>query len=347
MRNGTGTAYCLVRGSSDEDAKQRLADMLAYYFGDTYQDTSRIVAVRGDITGSFTVDAPIHTVIHSAATVKHYGSYQYFYDINVTGTKNIIAFAREKDANMIHISTIGVSGEAFEDDYSGYIRVNDGHFYEYNLFVDQPLENVYIRSKFEAEVEVLQAILDGQRANIIRVGNLTNRYTDAKFQPNYTENAYLTRVKAALEFGMIPDYILPLESEMSMVDSTAEAVIRIAEHFNDHFCMFHANNPNKVRIDKLLDMLSAISINIKAVSATEFIEALKTVAVQSGMGYVYEAFINDLNDAGRLNYENATTIESAFTAWYLNKLGFDWPEVDAGYLGRYVEYYRSIRFIEV
>ena len=131
------------------------------------------------------------------------------------------------------------------------------------------MENVYIRSKFEAECEILQAIPDGQRANIIRVGNLTNRFSDTKFQRNYTESAFLTRVKAALEFGMVPDYLLPLDTEFSMVDSTAEAVIKIAEHFNDKFYVFHANNNKKIRFEKLLENLSKLSINIKAVCGVE------------------------------------------------------------------------------
>jgi thioester reductase-like protein len=213
--------------------------------------------------------------------------------------------------------------------------------------VEQPLENVYIRSKFEAEVEVLQAMLEGQKANIIRVGNLTNRLSDAKFQPNYKENAFLTRVKAALDFGMVPDYLLPMESEFSMVDSTAEAVIRIAEHFNEKLCVFHANNNNKIRIEKLLDIVKQLSINMKTVSAPDFIEALRDVAAQSSMGYVYEAFINDMNEAGRLNYENATVIENAFTVWYLNKTGFTWSDVDEEYIKRYVTYFREIGFLDV
>jgi len=347
LRRGTGTAYCLVRGISSKEAQKRLDDTLSYYFVDAYADNNRIVVIHGDITDTFTVDADIHTVIHSAATVKHYGSYDYFYDINVTGTKNVLMFAKQKNARMIHISTTGVSGEAFEDDYSGYVKVNDGHFYEHNLFVNQPLENVYLRSKFEAECEVLQAILEGEQANIIRVGNLTNRFSDAKFQPNYKENAFLTRMRAVLEFGVFPDYLLDLNAEFSMVDSTAESVVRIAEHFNDRFCVFHANSNKKIRFSKLFELLSAISIKMAVVNGDDFVEVLKNIATKSDMGYVYEALVNDMNEMGRLKYEGATVIENDFTAWYLNSLDFDWPEVRVEYLKRYIEYFKNIGYLEV
>ena len=64
-------------------------------------------------------------------------------------------------------------------------------FDETTLFMGQPLENVYARSKFEAEKAVLDAMLEGLEANIIRVGNLTNRVSDAKFQKNHESNAFL------------------------------------------------------------------------------------------------------------------------------------------------------------
>jgi len=71
------------------------------------------------------------------------------------------------------------------------------------------------------------------------------------------------------------------------------------------------------------------------------------LAAKSETSYIYEAFINDLNDAGRLGYENATQIENGFTVWYLNKLGFDWPEIDIVYLTKYIEYFREIGYLTV
>jgi amino acid adenylation domain-containing protein/thioester reductase-like protein len=347
LRSGAGTAYCLVRGGSDEDARTRLADTLAFYFGDTYKDEQRIVTVRGDITGEFAVDADIHTVIHSAATVKHYGSYKYFYDMNVVGTKNVIDFSKQKDARLIHISTLSVSGNSFADDFSGSVSGEEKHFYESSLFIDQPFDNVYGRSKYEAEVEVLNAMLDGLKANIVRVGNLTNRYSDARFQINYTENAFLQRVKAVLEFGLFPDYLLPLYAEFSPVDYAANAVIRIARHFNHQYNVFHVNSNKPLYFDRMFELLKIIGINMKVVDAATFTQALLEAARQAGTEYIYEALMNDMDSDNRLVYESNIRIENDFTAWYLNMLGFDWPEVDVGYLTRYVEYFREIGLLGV
>ena len=45
----------------------------------------------------------IQTVIHTAASVKHYGSYDNFHKINVMGTKHVTDYAKRIHAKMIHI----------------------------------------------------------------------------------------------------------------------------------------------------------------------------------------------------------------------------------------------------
>jgi thioester reductase-like protein len=347
LQNCTGTAYCLVRGSNAEKAQERLADILTFYFSDTYTNDNRIVTIHGDITGDLIVDADIHTVIHSAASVKHYGSYQYFHKMNVSGTKNIINFAKQRDARLIHISTISVSGDGFVDDFNGYVFKEKAYFSEQNLFIDQPFDNVYARSKFNAEVEVLNAMLEGLKANIVRVGNLTNRYSDAKFQINHTENAFVKRVKAVLEFGLFPDYLLPYRAEFSPIDYTANGVIKIVQHFNNHYTIFHVNNDKPLHFDKMLEMLKVINVNMKEVDAATFSEALLGIAQQTGTEYIYEALMNDMNNDNRLIYDGNIHIENMFTVWYLNKLGFDWPEIDVEYIKRYVKYFREIGYFEI
>jgi len=347
LRSGTGTAYCLVRGSGDGDAQQRLDDVLKHYFGGAYADSDRVIAVCGDITSTMAVNADIRTVIHSAATVKHYGSYKYFYDMNVVGTKNVIDFTKSKGANLVYISTISVSGDGFVDDFSGHRFKDRRIFSEQHLFIDQPFDNVYARSKFEAEVEVLNAMLEGLRANIVRVGNLTNRHSDAGFQINYEENAFVKRVKAVLEFGLFPDYLLTYRAEFSPIDYTADAVIKIARHFSDRYSVFHVNSHKPLFFDKMLGLLKTLNIDMKLVDASIFTKALLEAARQAGTEYIYEALMNDMDSDNRLAYDSNISIENTFTVWYLNRLGFEWPNIDIEYLAQYIDYFRSIGYLEV
>lgn len=352
LENEKGVAYCLVRGNDKEECATRLMELLKFYFDDKYTDEigKRIIPICADITKDNLKDLGIpkvNLVIHTAASVKHYGSYKYFHDINVQGTINVIGLANKYRAKLLHISTLSVSGNSMADQFDAYRSEEHKDFFETDLFIDQPLDNVYIRSKFEAEKAVLEAMAEGLQANILRVGNLTSRFSDAKFQKNYTENAFLGRVKAALELGLFPDYLLPLYAEFSPVDCAATAVIKVAQHFNNRYNTFHINSHKPIYFDKLLEILVKLSINMKIVTATDFSDKLKEIAMATDTAYIYEAFAADMDEENRLVYDSNIQIANDFTVWYLNKLGFDWPEIDLEYLRKYIDYFRNLGYLGV
>lgn len=161
-----------------------------YYFGGRYEEEfgRRIIPVVGDIERDGLAEqmpTDVQTVIHTAVSVKHYGSYDYFRRVNVEGTRHVIGYAKEAGAKLIHVFTLSVSGNTMADDFSVYRSEEEKHFYETSLYIGQPLDNVYVRSKFEAEMAVFDVMLDGLEAKVIHVGNLTSRASDYKFQPNY------------------------------------------------------------------------------------------------------------------------------------------------------------------
>jgi thioester reductase-like protein len=346
MREESGKIYCLVR-----DGAEKLMEMLHYYFGDKYDAEigKRILPVVGDITNpdlSSYIPDDVQTVIHTAASVKHYGSYQYFHDINVQGTQNVIDYAKQIRAKLIHISTISVSGNSFADAFTVYRSEEEKHFDEQSLFVEQELDNVYVRSKFEAEMAVLDAALDGLDAKIIRIGNLTNRASDFKFQPNYAQNAFLTRIKAALEFGKLPEYLMPLYAEFSPIDETAEGVIRIAQYAEDQN-VFHLNSNRPIYFTRLLEVLKSLEIPMEVISGKEFNRLLQEYAKYSETEYIYEAFQNDMDENGNLVYDSNIRIINDFTVQFLKRIGFEWTQIDFEYIKGYVEYFRDIGYLAI
>lgn len=48
---------------------------------------------------------------------------------------------------------------------------------------------IYTITKYKAEMIVLKAIEEGLDAQVLRMGNITNRYSDGVFQQNVEENA--------------------------------------------------------------------------------------------------------------------------------------------------------------
>ena len=346
MKEETGKIYCLARGGKD-----RLASSLEYYFGDLYADEmgNRIIAVDGDITKiglANNLPKDIQTVIHTAATVKHYGSYDYFHSVNVQGTKNVIAYAQSVGANLIHVSTLSVSGNSLVDAFDMYRAEETMEFDETSLYIGQPLDNVYIHSKFEAELAVLDAARNGLGIKIVRVGNLTNRLSDLKFQPNYQSNAFLTRVKAAMELGYLPDYLLTLYAEFSPIDQTAEGIIKIAQYADKH-TIFHLNNHRNLYFDRLVEILGALGIRMEVIGGTAFNGILQQLAKKADTEYIYEAFQNDMDESGKLVYDSNIHILNDFTVWFLRKCGFEWAEIDFEYVKGYVDYFRGLGYFEV
>ena len=355
LDNDNGTAYCFVRGNNEEDSSNRLQDLLVFYFGNKYECCDRIKVICADLQkDKFGLQEAeyndlldkVDTVINCAASVKHYGSYKYFYESNVETTKRLIEFCKHSNAKLIHTSTLSVSGNSFGDDFDGVVSENELHFYENTLYIGQPLENVYARSKFEAEKTVLDAVADGLQANIMRMGNLTNRLSDGKFQKNYESNAFLQRVKSVLELGIFPDYLINLYAEFTPIDEAANAVMTIARHFNAKQNTFHINSIKVLYFDKLLKIFNDLGFVMKTVNGETFTNALRATAKQTGLEHIFETFINDMDENDQLNYDSNIRIENDFTVEYLKSLGFEWSDIDFEYMKKYVEYFREIGLLE-
>ena len=351
MQKENGKIYCLIRSDQADDRRGRLKEILQYYFGDRYvsEINKRIIPIIGDIEKEGLSDempSDVQTVIHTAASVKHYGSYSYFHRVNTEGTSHVIEYAKKMRAKLIHISTLSVSGNSMADDFTVYRSDEEKFFCETSFYIGQPLDNVYIRSKFEAERKVYDAMLDGLNAKVIRVGNLTNRASDYKFQPNYTSNAFLTRVKAILEFSLFPDYLIPLYAEFSPIDKTAEGIVKIAQ-YADKQCVFHLNSDKVIHFNRFLEVVHELGIPMKVVSGAEFNCALQETMKQSNTEYIFEAFQNDMDEQGRLVYDSNIRIENKFTLWFLRKVGFEWNETDIKYISGYIDYFRKIGYLEI
>ena len=332
----SGIAYCLVMGSDLSESQKKLYKVLEHYFGSKYKDCARIVVLCRDIVEKIEIDKNFNTVIHCAANVKHYGQYKLFHTVNVIGTENVLNLAKEKNARFVHISTASVSGNSFDQDPDFPAVVFD----ETKLYVEQPLDNVYIRSKFESEVSVLNAKLEGFDSTIIRVGNLTNRYSDLVFQRNYNENATLSRLKAFVELGMYPEVLHDFPLDFSPVCSTARAILAIASHYCKEHSVYHVYHPETVSFANFIDALSKNEIVLQPVSAEQFINAVNETH------NIKESFIHDLNKNGDFNYSGNITLNNDFTALHLKRCGFEWPKINMDYLTRYVEYFRGLNYFK-
>ncbi|MEG1363921.1 MAG: SDR family oxidoreductase, partial [Clostridia bacterium] len=221
MKNEKGKIYCIIRPNKNEDPTFRLKEKMLFFFGEKYisEIGKRIIVIEGDITNSRIITNEdeydvivknVDTVINSAAHVKHFGKLNLFEEINVRGTKNLVDFCLLNKKKFIHLSTLSVSGNILETGQVEQTDILSNTIYdESNFYISQNLDNVYAYTKFMSEKIVYDAIVkDKLNAKIMRMGNLTGRYSDGKFQPNVEDNAFANRLKTIIELGVIPQNIL-------------------------------------------------------------------------------------------------------------------------------------------
>ena len=356
LKNETGIAYCLVRPEAGLTLENKFMKKLHFYFGDKYDNLvgKRIIIVNSDIAKNnlalsndelVELANNISCVINCAAKVSHFGNYNNYKEINVVGTENLLKFCLQYHKRFYQISTLSVSGNSLvEQSYIEQSFEKDVIFKENNFYIHQSLDNVYVRSKFEAEKLVFQYILKGLDAYICRVGNLMNRFTDGKFQPNVDENAYISRLLSLASIGCIPDYLLNGYMEFTPIDCCAEAIIKLAQYPSAINRVFHLYDNNHVDVNYFITILKNY-IPFEVVSHEEFVGKINTIFKQDNSSKILSGILRDFDSDEKLVYESPIKLNCDFTKQYLAKTKFNWPNIGKDYLIRFLDYFCSIGYL--
>ena len=356
LLNTTNNAiYCLVRGKFIEHSLERLKKAYMFYFNTDISKyvNNRIYIVSGDIDApNFGIDISLFnnylnnfsTVIHTAAIVKHYGSFEDFRKINIDGTKNVVEFAYAYKKRLIHISSISVSGN-----YLVKQNNKDIDFSENSLYIGQHYsENVYVNSKLEAERIVLSYMQKGLTAQIHRIGILSGRYSDGVFQEKISENAFYNRIKSMVSLGSISEDMLDQSIEFTPVDSCSKAIVSLAKNSICNNKVFHLYDHNLMKVRNLIDLFKNVDININILSKKDFNDFIYNVSLDTNNTNL-NSIINDIsydsNHLLSLNYDFTVNIISDTTQKYLHLLNFDWPNIDDTYVLKILTYMKKVNFI--
>jgi len=355
LESTKANVYCLLRDQSDEQGQSRLLSLLDFYFPCRFADLmgNRIFIVNGDITLPHlgmsedlysTMGNKIDVIIHSAALVKHYGNYHEYEKINVQGTKELINFSLSNDIVLAHISTIGVSGTNIIHNVK---KENIGIFTENDFYVGQNFyDNVYIKSKFEAERLIFEAVKSGLHAVVLRVGNLTGRYSDGQFQINIEGNAFYNRIRSIIKLQVAPENMADLEIDLTPVDYCSKAIIQLLVKGSPSCGVFHLYNCHKIKGKELLDIFNDFGLSIRTLDNHEFKLYVKDVAKDEGKKDILQGIIQDFNNEMDLSSRSAVIVDSQITQDYLQKLNFKWPEIGSKYIEKIIRYLQKVGFIK-
>lgn len=340
-----GNIICLIRRGKFPSPLKRLKAMLFYYFSDKYEEQieelleKRIKVVEADITDDTLPETlkDIHfdTIINCAACVKHYAADDILERINVHGVENLIKVAQAKNAKMIQISTISVAGAHTEKTWKLGIKAREN-----KLFVIDDMGNKYGISKYHAELKMLEAIKNGMRGKIIRVGNLMGRHCDGEFQINYNTNAFLNALRGFATIGKSPISHATDAMSFSPIDMTAKAVILLAGT-NDIFTAFNADSRFIFDEWQLIQVANRCKIKITPVADEEYYADYHRMLGDPSINERLQGLMtNDRPDIHGVETENK------FTANILYRLGFSWPLPSEEYLERSLKSLLSLEYFE-
>ncbi|WP_176522387.1 non-ribosomal peptide synthetase [Bacillus toyonensis] len=346
--------YCLVRGKNDEDAKIRLLEKLKFYFKNKFKHYDALVdnqlfILSGDIAEkNFGLDKKVYenlnksitTVIHTAALTKHYGDYTEFERANILSVKEILKFVGN-NKQLHHVSTTSVSGEFT-------LGKEEIIFRESDFYINQNYEyNVYIKSKFLAEHEIFKAVSKGTDATIYRVGNLTNRYCDGQHQSNIEDNAFMSKLKFILQYGVVTNKLLSNKIEFTPIDYCSRVITKFITSNkkleNDEDYVFHVYNHQKLDLNNMLNLFNMMGHPITILSDSEYHQLILNLSkdkqkqkdIQRLM--VLEGKID--------NCYTPVKLDSTRTQKRLELLDFKWPSIDIEYLQKAVDYMVSSDFL--
>ena len=98
-------------------------------------------------------------------------------------------------------------------------------------------------------------------------------------------------------------------------------------------------------MEEQLKYFRTLGFSMDIIPGNAFAEILRQTAQKSGMEYIFDTFINDMDESNRLIYDSNIRIENDFTVQYLRQLGFEWADIGMDYLQKYVAYFKKIGYM--
>ena len=307
---------CLMRDGST----QRLEECLAWYFGQGFLLRAKklLTVVKGDISlcnlGMDLLEyadlaSQIGEIYHCAADVRHYVAEDEAYlSVNVDGTANMLMLAKAAEASFYYMSTCSVSGDHLRNSRS------DAKFTELDYDIGQIWEeNIYVKSKFLAEGQVLKAAEEGLDAKIFRLGRLVGRASDGVFQRNPESNVFYLILNAFKQLGVIPEKSATEPVDLMPIDISARQVLTLKDGSNRFYHIMHPNPP------ALSDVMRAVEPGITVVDDDTFSRILSEKAPQ--MSKEFAALLMDHWHRSKVN-PPVITVTNDLTQEHLRRAGF-------------------------
>ncbi len=349
LENTKATLYLPVRAATQENAEERLKARLIFYFSDDFYKAQkhRLAVLKSELSEDNLAleDAQyeklcktVEAVVHPAANVKHFGLYEELYKDNVLGTERLLEFSltgKKKDFHYISTLDTGYGNVPGKD----YLL-----FTEYCLDEGQEIDNIYLKSKFEAEKRVQDYRSKGVNGSIYRVGNLIFQSSTGKFQKNIQDDYFYAIIRGAIKLELLTDKMKKMVFDMSFIDYTAKAIVLLLTKAQLKNRIYHLCNPYELPMTEMARFLKELGIILNDVKDHEVEDYLSQFEGKSE----YEKIIELLKHHSWIFEEKEGTkpvYKLDRTVMLLKKLGFKWPKVTKNHIERMIAHSKEVGFL--
>lgn len=303
--------YCLVRGTDEEHAKQRMITNQKKYGLELKQnELKRLVLVLGDITAPLfnlnqnqfsELAKRIDTIYHGAANINVISHYEALKSSNVNGTREVIKFAVYKKTKPIHyISSTCI----FES--SGFIKRHSAINENVGLSKRGQIFGGYAQSKWVSEKILQEARSKGLPINIYRLGMLTGHSKTGAVSEN---NMLMQLFSFFIQQEQIPEVTANID--MIPVDYAAKAIVHISLKSPILNKTFHLKNSTSISYKQLGNIFNEMGYRIKWVSLEQWKNQLLLIGAQAqpnALGTLLPIFMEDIDGLSYFEFSSMNRI---------------------------------------
>ncbi|WDG31711.1 thioester reductase domain-containing protein [Streptomyces sp. CA-278952] len=335
MRSTDATVHCLVRGSDESTALDRLRSNLTWYGIWDEIDTDRLSVVAGDLAeprfglGAERFDRlarDVDAVYHAGATVNWLHPYQSLKAANVTGTEEALRLAAlHRTVPLHYVSSTGVfarpapgGGGLAPEDPTG---------------PPEELTNGYRQSKWVAEKIIGLAQERGLPVSIYRADVISGAQTNGACQAR--DFVWLS-LKGSLQARTVPTGANAL-FPMVPVDYVSAAVLELSRTTNGR--TFHLFNPVPVSFAEMVSRLRESGYVLDEVTWDEFVTTVRNDR-DNALFPTIDIFRSYMTAGEALYMEMDVSATDAALA------GTDivCPKIDADLFGTYTEFFAGVGY---
>jgi len=338
LERGATEVACLIRGSREKSAEQRLRESLKENrLG--HLDLSRVTVYPADISQPRLglseevykrLDLEFGVLVHNAANVNHVQDYETLAPDNVAPIFECLQLCEGRRKKVFNfVSTLSASSAV----------ADDGYVLEQPAAATPPIyiKNGYNLTKWVAERILRRAADLGVQVNIYRPGNISFNSVTGVCQPH--KNRLMLMLKGSMQLGQVPEFAMNFD--LMPVDFLARFIAFHAGQFDAGHAVFNLHNPQPLSWTEYVDSFRTAGRNFELVNVADWQKQLERVDRQNALfgvlGFYLDGFQEDIGDISRIEYRNAQE-----GVW---RMGARYPRKSQALLSKGCAYLKEIDFI--